>query len=186
MYKKQNKYILVIMFFVGILFIAGFVKTFFSYNDKFIDTTNMSIYRIDNSISKNITSRQILRKDNVVFVGNSKKEIENGYYDLKIMLEDRNVKLYINKLWKVFNQSLYEKDYVREVINSVFDIFEINQKKQKECLIQYITNGYLVSKGVNKENSSNEQIYIDKIRIKSEIVDSELILNICKEVKCES
>lgn len=186
MYKKQNKYILFIIILIIILCMISFIIIGFYQSNKSANISNISIYRIENCVSKNITARQILHKDNSIFVGYSKKEIENGYYDLKIILEDENIKVYINKLWKEFNELLYEKDYIHQVVNSILGIFEINEETHRELLIEYITNGYLASKGVNKEFSSNEKKYIDKITIKSEIVDSELILNICKEVDNEN
>ena len=186
MYKKQNKYILVIIILITIFVIFGFIKAFFNTNSKSTyDITNISIYRIEESISKNITSRQILKKDNMVFVGYSKKEIENGYYDLKIALDEKSIIVYINKLWKEFNESLYEKDYVNETVNSIFDVFEINDKLQKESLANYIIQEYLISKGINKEEINKETLNINKIEVNSEIEKSQLVLTVCKEVDDE-
>lgn len=184
MYKKQNKYILVIIVLIVVLYIISFIKIVFNQNTNATSITNISIYRIEDSISKNITSRQILRKDNIVFVGYSKKEIENGYYDLKITLEDRGLKVYINKLWKEFNESLYEEVYVDQITNSIFDIFEYNEETQKELLANHIIQVYLNSKGVTQE-IYDKSLNIGKININTKIVNSELVLTIYKEVDNE-
>lgn len=182
MYKRFNKYIFIVVALFCIVFLATLTKEFIIQNAEKDNALYVSLYRIEESVLRNIDNRQFIKQDNCISIGYNKKELENGYYDIKINVDNNKVDIHINKLWKNFNKLLYEKEYVIELVSSICDIFEIEESNQKEILINYIIDGYTKSKKIDKEKEKINDLNVDKIKIRSEIIDSHLVLTICREV----
>lgn len=146
---------------------------------KTFNEINISEYRIEKSFENTITQRIIKILNHKVFVGETIKEIENGYYDIKLYIQDNKcIVIHINKLWKEFDRNLYEEDYVSQISGSLQNMLGINIPENK--IYDYILSGYLVAKNVdNNSNDSNEYILdLDDYVIKGKILEKEFVMSI--------
>ena len=150
-------------------------------------TLNVSIERVITILNENITDRCIINSGNTILIGENKKQLENGYYDIKIEIEnaekkDNKVKIYINKLWKKFNSSLYEQVYAEEVASSINKIWKVCDNTTD--LKQFFINKYSESKS-EEINSDKISFAQDNICINTEIIDKELVITLRLSVnKC--
>lgn len=183
MYKKQKQYLIIailVLLLVGIIYLISNYKIDEINDDKQFD---ISFYKVEEFTKRNIDNREILKVDKNLLIGYSKKELENGYYDLKIYEENDTLFMHLNKVWKEFNDKLYEEKYVEQIVNSILNVFELNSKNAQKEIYEYIIEGYKVSKGLIDNNLSNEKgLKIESIEVKRKIVNSELILSVSKEV----
>ena len=184
--KLSKKYRVCIISILLLLLVIGCISSCHRKNLVNNDNTlNISITRITQVLKENISEREITLKSSEIFVGNTKKEIENGYYDIKIYKENDVLKIHINKLWKEFNSNLYENKYVSELANSISKLVGISSYNDLE---DYILEGYKKAKDLDENEAKNNEYYLNQnnITIKRNIKDKELILIICKEVKNEN
>lgn len=144
---------------------------------------NISLYRVEDVINKYITNREILLSNEYILVGYNKKELENGYYDLKISINEKILNIHVNKMWKEYNGMLYEDEYIQQITNCVLSIFGIENETFYNHLYDYMVKGYLESKSVNN-NSFNDaaELKLEEVKINKKIEKNELILSISKEV----
>lgn len=97
---------------------------------------------------ENFNDRETLTKseENKVklLIGNSKKELENNFYDIKIEV-DNGIDIYINKLWKTkLNSNFCEEEYVSEVVDLLNECFYLNlDLAYKNKLKQSIMDNYI-------------------------------------------
>ncbi len=73
-----------------------------------------------------ITNREILNVDGKIYIGNNKKELENGFYDIKVEEDVNKIKLSINSLSKNIKDERFNADYCLEVCKYINIIFENN------------------------------------------------------------
>lgn len=132
----------IIICIIVILIIVAFL--IFSKNGKNNETKAIAVNNIQIT-SFNIENRTSHIKDNVIYVGNNIKEIENGFYDLKIINND-GVEIYLNKLW----YENYDNDYIqdeylakicREIVNRLN--IDCNKEELEYTLYKYIKDNYL-------------------------------------------
>ena len=182
MYKKRKCYLVLVI----IILLCCFVFEVCKYKEEKTESNEsfyVSYYRIKEVLENNVSDRVILTFNDTIFVGNGKKELENGYYDLKICKDNKYLEIYINKLWKAFDEKLYQEEYINQLVLSLLDIYELNKNKYKNLLYDYIVEGYLFSKqikGVKIE--SDDKLKIEEVNIERKIIDNQLILIVSKEV----
>lgn len=183
---KLSRKVMSLLLLVCVLLLLGFLflwmnKTKVSKNNNNSNKTlNVSSERIITILNENITGRCIINSGNVILVGANKKQLENGYYDIKIEIEnaekkDNKIKIYINKLWKEFNSSLYEQVYAEEVAVSVNKICKICDNTME--LKQFLIDKYSEAKS-EKINSNKTSFVQDDICINAEIIDKELVITL--------
>jgi len=143
---------------------------------------NISEYRIKTIFDKKIKNRIIKKLDHNLFIGETDKQIGNGYYDVKTYIQNNKyIVIYLNKLWKQFDERLYEEDYITEIVESIKEILAINVPQNQ--IYDYILSGYLGAKD-NNNNSNNRKEYIldlDKYVIKGKVLEKEFVMSIYKK-----
>ena len=161
MLKQLKKYKCIIIFIFIILCISILSKQNFKKEE-----LNKEKNKYDfNLETKNILNRYTYCKDkNTIIIGKSKKEILNGYYDLKIEKQDKNINIYINKLFKEFkNNIICDKEYLKEIviyinklINFKFDFTKLELKIEKV---------YLEIKTSQEKEFNKESVVIENQKI---------------------
>lgn len=191
-HSKNIKKISILLSFVIIVFVIMiiFSKNFDRNNnnrlntDKTFEEINISEYRIETIFEKNIKNRITKKLDHNLFIGETDKQIGNGYYDVKAYIQNNKcIVVCLNKLWKEFDSSLYEENYIKEIVESIEDILAINIPQNE--FYDYILTGYLEAKNSNN-NSNYKKEYIldlDKFVIKGEVLEKEFVMSIYKMSK---
>ena len=179
-------YLLVITLSLVIFLAFGNLILDRKYNNK-INTKitdkeiNISEYRIKTVFDKNIKNRIIKNFDKIVFIGETDKQIENGYYDIKAYIENNKcIVVHLNKFWKMFDERLYEEEYITEMAESIKEILDINVPLNE--IYDYIISGYISAKS-NSDNSKDNKEYIldlDGFVIKGRILEKEFVMSIYK------
>lgn len=128
-------------------------------------------------ICKYFKDRVGIIKGQDILIGNSQKELENGYYDICISLQDNKLNIYVVKLWKDnTGQSLYDEYYVKELARCLLDICKKEYTEDEIVKMEnYILDCYLESK---KDSPSIKNITIENIKIVSEVKESILVMGI--------
>ena len=137
--------VLVLLLLLSIIILTN------SLNKKSLN--NINKIQIDQIKIKNRTTIKI---DNIIYVGENIKEIENGYYDLKIVNEENTVDIYLNKLWyKNFNESYIQDDYLVNICHEIVNNIKVNKNKEEleYLLYKYVKENYLSSRS-NKPTQS--------------------------------
>ena len=186
--NKKEKSKIVIKIAILLSFIAIFLVIIQAFSGKKYNNElnnritnkeiNISEYRIKSMFNKNIRNRIIMEVDNKVLVGETDKQIENEYYDIKAYIQNNNsVVIYLNKLWKEFDIRLYEEEYLTEVVESIKDILDINVPLEK--IYDYILSGYLEAKKVDNSKDNNEYILrLNDYVIKGKVLEKEFVISI--------
>lgn len=187
--KTFNHISIFILILILIILFLIYSKKFNSKKINKVDINNISqninyfkSYIKNNKI--NISNRYVFVGDNEIIFGNNLKQVQNGYFDIKIYMEnEQKISIEINKLYKEkFNDDMYEDDYVDNIVNIINDVFNFKLSSDeinyfKENIIKYyidLRRNYVE----NVENLSN--INIKSYNINFEIEKSMLILNIFK------
>lgn len=104
----------------------------------------------------NVEERTSLNKDGCIYVGNNIKELENGYYDIKISSNKDRVAVYINKLWyKHYSQDYIQDDYLARICRELSNKLNITQDEREleYILYKYIKDNYInVRKNIDVES----------------------------------
>ena len=138
-------------------------------------------------IKKRITDRfvKINEIEKTIEIGANQKELENGYYDIKIFIKENYAVFSVNKLFKNFSldkvtgtniKEKIDEKYFEEIINTYIYLFDLKfDEKQKEILKEYVGFKYLELRNienideVNKIQTNNEiKISNYKIEVKLE------------------
>lgn len=108
-----------------------------------------------------------------LIVGSNLKEIQNGYYDFKIINYVNYIKVYINKLWVNFESSqLVEDEYLDKLLTYCSDVIYFEKAKVKPIVKQLYYDIKNMKVDINMEKS------IDNIRLYKS--DMQLVLEIYK------
>ena len=132
-------------------------------------------------IKECIESRICQEVNGEYFIGNNLKELENGYYDIKIINTQKGVNLAFNKLWyKQFNLNLYEQDYVNIIVRYISNMilkktFVKLSEEELNVIYNDILDGYIK---VKKGNIYNAEYVIKGIMFKFYSKDYELNLEL--------
>lgn len=125
-----------------------------------------------------IENRACLDKEKELLIGNSEKELENNYYDIKVIEQNGKIYLYINKLWKTeFVEQLYEERYVNELVEYVACVVNKTYKLDTVSFKNAVVSGYIASK-----NGSEYAFEINdkNINIKLYSLNYELVVEVEK------
>lgn len=127
----------------------------------------------------------ISKEKQQVVVGNNKNEVDNGYFDIKI-LNDGKINVYINKLFKdkFSNENLIDYIYLDELINSLNKIFNMNLDDEAINNIKKLVGDKYIklreTENVDNVNKSikEEIIMVQNYSIKLDYMDNMLMLAI--------
>ena len=167
----MNKKIYIIISITLVIFIAMLAQK--ECKEEYI------LYNIDLTSNLNcITQREVLIKDEKVFIGNNKKELENGYFDIKIEKIDKGIKLQVNKLMKNYiKDQIYDKQYLRELFNYLNNQFKYSLSNEK--FIEEVENIYLKLRTQIIENEYENIIFQDNnFNIKIYVLDYSIFIEI--------
>lgn len=145
---------------------------------------NISEYRIKTVFDKNFKNRIIKKLDKSVFIGETGKQIENGYYDIKTYIQNNKcIVICLNKLWKMFDERLYEEEYITEMAESIKEILDINVPLNE--IYDYIISGYTSAKNISNSSKDNKGyiLYLDDFVIKGSVLEKEFVMSIYKMSK---
>lgn len=173
---KQNKNILLLISFgliVSMSVIFAKYKKSFDKNNMNAEKINISSERVITILKENVTDRCVTSNGNTVLVGENIKQLENGFYDIKVQLKNDEIKININKLWKNFDLKLYEEEYVEETEKSIKKIVNEDYVNLKDNIIKK----YSQAKGL--ENIEPKILYVQDERVLDmDINNKELVITI--------
>lgn len=187
---KYKKYIIFILMVSGLVIAFSFYIFKYIENGKCLNTIDkeelFTSYKdyIENG-EVNISSRKIIKRKEKyeVFIGKNQKEIENGYYDIYISLNEDIANIYINKLFKDYDGKIYDRNYLEEFINYMDYIFNMNlSENDKKDLIYKIENYYKKLRKIDEKIDYNleDNIYIYKFNIEFKVDDNMLKIILSK------
>ena len=154
----MNKYLaiaLLISICVCILFCVKHTK------NENTNTANVNDIRIS---TFEIKDRVSITKNNEIYIGANKKELDNNFYDIKISTQSGKIKLTLNKLWRYkCNNEYIEDEYLIEIVDKVTEILDIHASKQDISyeLYKYIKQNFLKV----KNNEKVTMLELEKIKI---------------------
>lgn len=144
-------------------------------NGQMKNEQNISIERIDSIVKENIKDRSVFKEDNYILIGENIKQLENGFYDIKFELDNEMVIVYVNKLWKDFNENLYEEKYIDEVITAFQKIFDVEDDLGK--LREDLKEEYINTKN-EKENVNGKTFELSGIKVDLKNLNKEVVMTI--------
>lgn len=160
------------MFIILLIFnIFKNTKTRNQISNKYLDT-NFEKYDISGRIE--------IVSDRSLLIGKNIKELENGYFDVKIERNQDGFIIYINKLVKSdISDSFIDKDYLIEVNNIIYDITGV------DSLIELIKNKFLcLRENKNLDDASmaeiSEKFSIKDNKVRFDCEDNMLVIKIKK------
>ena len=162
--KFSKKLVVLIIVILVIIFLSHIYKSKININtnDKTINLDKKEI--IFNTNIQEIKNRNTYVKNtNEIYIGNTKKEIENGFYDIYITNKNNTINIYINKLFKEFKYDiLYNEEYLDEILNYINNIsnFEIDIFNLKKDIIKY----YLDIKNIHEKTIKTKEYKLDKYK----------------------
>ena len=188
MRKETFKYIILIICCLFVMIFTFILKEGL-YNIKKEDKSFIKNKYIDICVGiENMYSNRyvdISKEKQQVVVGNNKNEVDNGYFDIKI-LNDGKINVYINKLFKdkFSNENLIDYIYLDELINSLNKIFNMNLDDEAINNIKKLVGEKYIklreTENVDNVNKSikEEVIMVQNYSIKLDYVDNMLMLAI--------
>lgn len=151
------------------------------FDEKLLEL-NISTVRINESLNNNINNRKIVNIEDKIYVGENEKQIENGYYDIYVYVrKNKHLVISLNKLWKEFDEKLYQKEYITEIATSIESILEEDLNNNE--IFNYILLGYEIAKNSESKEEINKEyiLDLDKFVIKGKILDKEFVISIYKK-----
>ena len=142
-----------------------------------IKKTNVREYNTLKINEFNIKERVTIKDNNEIYVGENVKEIENGYYDLKIASQKDNVQIFLNKLWyKKIDKDYIQDDYLANICREIVNEINISDNKDE---LEYMLYKYIKENYLNVRNNEKiEEIKLDKLTILLNLKDNIPILEI--------
>lgn len=188
MRKETFKYIILIICCLFVMIFTFILKEGL-YNIKKEDKSFIKNKYIDIGVGiENMYSNRyvdISKEKQQVVVGNNKNEVDNGYFDIKI-LSDGKINVYINKLFKdkFSNENIIDYIYLDELINSLNKIFNMNLDDEAINNIKKLVGDKYIklreTENVDNVNKSikEEIIMVQNYSIKLDYMDNMLMLAI--------
>lgn len=113
--------------------------------------------------SFNIDGRVSYIDNDNILIGQNLKELQNGFYDLKIVNQNDHVVIYLNKLWyEYYGEDFIQDDYLAEICRCIVNKLQNNEEQNQErqdleyMLFKYIKDNY---------NSVRNNKVIEKINV---------------------
>lgn len=188
MRKETFKYIILVICCLFVMIFTFILKEAL-YNINKEDKSFIKNKYIDIGVGiENMYSNRyvdISKEKQQVVVGNNKNEVDNGYFDIKI-LSDGKINVYINKLFKdkFSNENLIDYIYLDELINSLNKIFNMNLDDEAINNIKKLVGDKYIklreTENVDNVNKSikEEIIMVQNYSIKLDYMDNMLMLAI--------
>lgn len=188
MRKETFKYIFLIICCLFVMIFTFILKeALYNINKEDKSFTKNKYIDIGVGIENMYSNRyvDISKEKQQVVVGNNKNEVDNGYFDIKI-LSDGKINVYINKLFKdkFSNENLIDYIYLDELINSLNKIFNMNLDDEAINNIKKLVGEKYIklreTENVDNVNKSikEEVIMVQNYSIKLDYVDNMLMLAI--------
>lgn len=146
-------------------------------SDKSISETRNIITDIEQI---NIQNRAKLIIQDGVLIGESIKQLENGYYDFKLSNKNNILEISLNKLWyEEYGLDYIQDDYLakicREIAKCIKNVEYVEYKEEFEYqLYKYIKDNYLIV----KQGGNVEKINLGQISIWALCVNGECVINV--------
>lgn len=188
MRKETFKYIILIICCLCVMIFTFILKeALYNINKEDKSFTKNKYIDIGVGIENMYSNRyvDISKEKQQVVVGNNKNEVDNGYFDIKI-LNDGKINVYINKLFKdkFSNKNLIDYIYLDELINSLNKIFNMNLDDEAINNIKKLVGDKYIklreTENVDNVNKSikEEIIMVQNYSIKLDYMDNMLMLAI--------
>ncbi|MEG2459624.1 MAG: hypothetical protein RSB51_00795 [Clostridia bacterium] len=177
MKKHSKNNIIIAAVIIGVIIIILLV--ILTRNNVKYDNNQASYFDINTLI----TNRYIKAENNydLVIIGSNKNEVENGYYDVKIIKNKDNLKIYINKLWKdnINYTSFVDEEYIDQIFTFIEKVYKKPDIADLRTKI-IIKETYTAYQNNKKENKINENMQsIKKIKnIKMDCEDGKFLIEI--------
>lgn len=188
MRKETFKYIILVICCLFVMIFTFILKeALYNINKEDKSFTKNKYIDIGVGIENMYSNRyvDISKEKQQVVVGNNKNEVDNGYFDIKI-LSDGKINVYINKLFKdkFSNENLIDYIYLDELINSLNKIFNMNLDDEAINNIKKLVGDKYIklreTENVDNVNKSikEEIIMVQNYSIKLDYMDNMLMLAI--------
>ena len=128
------------------------------------DTQAKEIKNNVSIIDFRIPERFCTKVDNTILVGENEKEIENGFFDIKIINNNKQVEIYLNKLWyKNYGTDYIQDDYLANICRKIASNLNVdtNNDELEYTLYKYIKENYIKS----RQNQTIEKICLENMTI---------------------
>ena len=129
----------------------------------------------------NINGRVSYIDNDHIFIGENLKELQNGFYDLKIVNQNEQVIIYLNKLWyEYYGEDFIQDNYLAEICRCIVNKLNKNEKQNQEkqdfeyMLFKYIKDNYVKV----RNNKIMEKINIERFEFSLELEESIVKLTI--------
>ncbi|MDD2628106.1 MAG: hypothetical protein PHR25_00250 [Clostridia bacterium] len=177
---KKNK-MLIMLITISFTTIITLILILLTNKNNEVNVKNISLQEINTYATNTITNREILQNnfENAVLIGYSKKELENNFYDIKIIKKDLNTyTIIINKLWKEQKKEkfqIYQQQYIKELEVLIKRIFDIESKDE---IFNFILKGYLDSKEESKNKKTISNIKFKGILLQGKTDKNEYVVKV--------
>ena len=128
-------------------------------------STNVKITEFD------IEGRTSLTKNGIIYIGNNTKELENNFYDIKIVSSETETYIYLNKLWyETYGKDYIQDNYLAEICRNICKSLNLeNETEQFEYMLyKYIKDNYVRV----RQEERIEEIQTEKLNLKFELEDN--------------
>lgn len=142
----KNKIVIVIFLLITFFLTIILLNHSFSQNkENSIKTNKFNPYvffnQLDESYINKVFSNRVSyvnKEENCILIGNNIKELNNGYFDIKFVINNSSVNIYINKLieTRVISEHISE-EYLNKLYTFLESILDINLSLEiKEAIIE--------------------------------------------------
>ena len=168
-----NNKILIIAFaailvFVGILISIFITKKTNKTNNKDIILDNRKVLSVNNF---NIDGRTVFKLGNNIYIGNNLKELENGFYDIRLQNIDSGICVYLNKLWyENYGKDYIQDDYLARICRELCSKLNVqnNTEEFEYMLYKYVKDNYTKV----RNNEEVEKVITEDISMEFELEDN--------------
>ena len=160
--KKTIILIFIVVFFAGVFL---YLRSDKNSDDTSKENSNIQITNFE------MEGRIVLKKINDILIGNNIKELENGFYDIKISNLSQGIDIYLNKLWyENYDEDYIQEEYLARICRELArQIGNASQTEDFEyVLYKYIKDNYMKVRRQEKVQA----LLLEKINMNFEWEDS--------------
>ena len=130
------KKVIIVLSFIVMLILLLFVGFRIKMNNKQED------FKFDIS-TFNINKRAKLVCENEVLIGNNEKELENNFFDIKLITQDKSLVIYLNKLWYTsYGTDYIQDDYLAEICREISKTLAIENIEHEYTLFKLLKENF--------------------------------------------
>lgn len=133
-----------------------------NYKSKFFDQKFLSC------VAEVVKNRYIIdnRQEYGILIGKNKKELENGYFDIKFCIEENDLNIFVNKLFKddfsIYYKNSLDNAYLSEFIDLIILLTNISlDENSKNAFKSAIVESYINIRSVENVDKIEDK-NIDK------------------------